>query len=154
VIRIVVAVLIGLALFWLVVVPVFERIAPTRAVRAYQRLSRPMFLWSSGVMPGFGLIETIGRRSGLPRLTPVGGRKKGDAFWFVAGVGRNAFYVRNIEATPRVRVRVLGRWRTGTAHLLEDDDAYRRMLLVNPINGLFLLLAGGDHLTLRVDLDP
>jgi deazaflavin-dependent oxidoreductase (nitroreductase family) len=153
-IRVAVFVLVGLFFFWFIVVPLFERFAPTRVVRSYQRRSRPLFVWSSGVVPGFALIETIGRRSGLPRLTPVGGRRKRDVFWFVAGAGRKALYVRNIEANPRVRVRVHGRWWTGTADLRDDDNPYLRMIGLNPVNGFFLLLAGGDHLAIRVDLDP
>jgi deazaflavin-dependent oxidoreductase (nitroreductase family) len=139
--------------FWFVGVPLFERFAPRDVVRAYQRLTMPFFRAGIGIVPGFGLVETIGRRTGLRRVTPVGGRIDGDTFWFVAGAGRDAFYLRNIEAEPRVRVQTLGRWYTGTATILETDDAAKRMFWVNPFNGLFLLLAGGDRLTVRVDLD-
>jgi deazaflavin-dependent oxidoreductase (nitroreductase family) len=79
-------------------------------------------------VPGFGVVETVGRRTGLPRQVPVGGRLSGDTFWLVAGIGRRANYVRNIEANPRVRVKVHGRWRSGTAHLCPDDDPRKRML--------------------------
>jgi deazaflavin-dependent oxidoreductase (nitroreductase family) len=152
-VRIAVIVLIALVLFWFVAVPIFERIAPPHVVRTYQRLAMPLFRASAGVTPGFGLVETTGRRSGLPRVTPIGGRLSGKTFWFVAGIGRGTQYVRNIEANPRVRVKVLGKWRTGTARLCEEDDAQRRMFWVNPANGFFLLLVGGERLTVRVDLD-
>jgi len=142
----------ALVVFWFVLIPLFERVAPRRVVRIYQRLTAPMFRIAAGFVPGFGLVETTGRRTGLPRRTPVGGRISAGAFWFVAGIGRETFYVRNIEANPRVRVTALGRWRTGTAHLLDEDDARRRMFWVNPANGFFLLLAGGRRLTVRVDL--
>jgi deazaflavin-dependent oxidoreductase (nitroreductase family) len=153
VVKLVLIVLGSLAFFWLVAVPVFERFAPPHVVRAYQRLAMPLFRSSAGFVPGFGVIETTGRRTGLPRRTPVGGRLYGDTFWFVAGIGRGTYYMRNIEADSRVRVKALGRWRTGTAHLCPDDDARKRMLRVSPVNGLFLLIAGGDHLSVRVDLD-
>ncbi len=55
--------------------------------------------------PGYALLETTGRRSGLPRRTPVGNGLDGDTFWIVAEHGRRAAYVRNIEANPRVRVK-------------------------------------------------
>jgi hypothetical protein len=35
-------------------------------------------------------------------------------FWIVAEHGRRANYVRNIEANPRVRVRVGRRWHEGS----------------------------------------
>jgi len=142
----------ALVVFWFVGVPLFERVAPRRVVQRYQRLAAPMFRGAAGIVPGFGLVETTGRRSGLLRRTPVGGRLRGDVFWFVAGIGRETFYVRNIEANHRVRVKTLGRWRSGTAQLVETDNATRRMFWVNPANGFFLLLAGGRRLTVRVDL--
>ena len=44
-------------------------------------------------------------------------------------VARFAHSVKNIQVDPRVRVRVRvgGRWRTGTAHILEDDDPRARL---------------------------
>jgi len=151
--RIIAITIVALVLFWFVVVPLFERIAPRGTVRRYQRLAMPLFRASSGIVPGFSLIETTGRRTGKKRLTPVGGRVQGDVFWLVAGVGRDADYVRNIEADPRVRVKKLGRWRTGTAKICDKDNAMKRMFWVNPANGFFLLLAGGERQTIRVDLD-
>jgi deazaflavin-dependent oxidoreductase (nitroreductase family) len=104
-------------------------------------------------MPGFGVVETTGRRTGRTYRIPVGGRVSGGAFWFVAGIGRQNNSVRNIDANPRVRVKVNGRWRTGTARLLPDDDAKRRRFWASPMNGVFLAIAGGEHLTVRIDLD-
>ncbi|MEX2540011.1 MAG: nitroreductase/quinone reductase family protein [Actinomycetota bacterium] len=143
----------SLAFFWIIVIPVFERFASPEVVRAYQRLTMPFFRLSCGFTPGFGVVETIGRRTGVVRRVPVGGRLSGDTFWLVAGLGRRANYVRNIEANPRVRVKVYGRWRSGTAHLCPDDDPRKRMIRISPINGFFLWVAGGDHLTVRIDLD-
>jgi len=149
----VVALLVGLVLLLFVVIPLFERVSPPHVVRAYQRLSMPLFRASAGFVPGFAIVETIGRRTGKTRPVPVGGRLRGDEFWFVAGIGRRAGYVKNIEANSRVRVKALGRWRTGTATLALDDNATRRMFAVSPANGFFLWLAGGRHLSVRVDLD-
>ena len=135
----------GIAVFWAVVVPVFERIAPPWMVRAYQRVSMPLFMPLYGVVPRTAIVETIGRRTGLPRRVPVAARRRGDEVWLVAGVGREARYVKNIEADSRVRVRIGGRWRTGTAMVCPDDDPRKRMFDVSLINGFFLLLAGGDE---------
>lgn len=151
--RLVLIVLACVASFWLIVVPVFERFAPPRVVQSYQRLTMPFFRLVAGTAPGFGVVETIGRRTGRRHRVPVGGRLDGDTFWLVAGIGRGANYVRNIEADPRVRVKVYGRWHPGTAYLCPDDDPRKRMLRISPINGLFLWVAGGDHLTVRIELD-
>lgn len=80
--------------------------------------------------PGYALLETTGRTSGLPRPTPVGNVLDGDTFWVVAQHGRSAAYVRNLQADPRARVKVGRTWRTGTAVLLPDDDARERLRLI------------------------
>ena len=68
------------------------------------------------------MLETTGRRTGLARRTPVVSRLDDDTVWLVAEYGRRAAYVRNLEADARVRVKVRGRWRRGTAHPLPGDD--------------------------------
>lgn len=105
--------------------------------------------------PSYAILETIGRRSGQPRRTPVGNGLDGDTFWIVAEHGRRAAYVRNIEANPRVRIKVGGRWRTGTAHLLPDDDPRERQRKIGlAFNAAVVRLMGTELLTVRVDLDP
>ncbi len=101
------------------------------------------------------LLETTGRRSGQPRRVPVGNGLRGDTFWIVTEHGRAADYVKNIEANPRVRVKVGRMWRTGTAHLLPEDDVRARMnALHRPTNDAMVRLAGSDLMTVRIDLDP
>jgi deazaflavin-dependent oxidoreductase (nitroreductase family) len=99
------------------------------------------------------LLETTGRTSGLPRRTPVGGRKDGAHFWLVSEFGTNSQYVKNIQANPKVRVRVRGQWHTGTAHLLPDDDARARLRSLPRLNSAAVRTVGSDLLTIRVDLD-
>jgi deazaflavin-dependent oxidoreductase (nitroreductase family) len=144
----------ALALFWVVVVALFERFAPRRIVRYYQRhIGGPMFMKSAGVIPGWGVVETTGRRTGKARRTPVGGRLDGRTFWLVAGDDRRADYIHNLIAEPKVRVRTRGRWHVGRAVLCPDDDARRRAVWANPINGVFLRLANTRAISVRVDLD-
>lgn len=105
--------------------------------------------------PTYAILETTGRKSGLPRQTPVGNGLDGDTFWLVAEHGRQAHYVRNIVADPRVRVKVRGAWRTGTAHPLPDDDPRERLRKIGlRANGAVVQLMGTDLLTVRIDLDP
>jgi len=99
------------------------------------------------------LLETTGRSSGMPRRTPIGGRKVGEAFWLVSEFGTNSQYVKNIEANPIVRVRIRGRWHTGTAHLLPNDDARARLGSLPRLNSAAVKTIGTDLLTIRVDLD-
>src|SRR6185369_9362929 len=80
-------------------------------------------LFSIGVVPpGYALLETIGRKSGKLRRTPVGNGRVNNQFWIVAEHGTEAGYVCNIAANPRVRVKFhdgfLTKWRAGTATLL------------------------------------
>lgn len=98
------------------------------------------------------VLETTGRVSGLPRRTPVGGRRVGDSFWLVSEFGERSQYVRNIKADPRVRVRIRGRWHTGTAQLLPDDDPVARLRRLPRFNSLAVRAFGTDLLTVRVDL--
>jgi deazaflavin-dependent oxidoreductase (nitroreductase family) len=105
--------------------------------------------------PSVVLLETTGRRSGEPRRVPVGKALDGDTLWIVAEHGRRAGYVRNIEANPRVRVRVGRRWRTGTARVLEGDDwRERQRRMSNRVNSAVVRAMGTEHVTVRVDLDP
>lgn len=100
------------------------------------------------------LLETTGRKTGLPRRVPVGNGLRGDIFWVVTEHGYAADYVRNIEKQSRVRVKVGRRWYAGTAQIMPEDDARERLrLLRRPVNDALLLLVGTEHLTVRIDLD-
>jgi deazaflavin-dependent oxidoreductase (nitroreductase family) len=106
-------------------------------------------------LPGYVLLETTGRRSGQPRQVPVGEALEGDTLWVVAEHGLRAAYVRNIQANPRVSVRLRRRWRTGTAHVLEDDDwRERQRRMQNRFNSAVVRAMGTEPVTVRVDLDP
>src|SRR3712207_3015819 len=104
--------------------------------------------------PGWALLETRGRRTGRPRAVPVGNGLRGDTFWIVTEHGRHADYVRNIRAHPRVRVKVGGRWRTGTAHVTDEDPYEWMRRLRRPVNDALLVAVGTEQMVIRVDLDP
>jgi deazaflavin-dependent oxidoreductase (nitroreductase family) len=105
--------------------------------------------------PGIAILETTGRKTGQSRRTPVGKCLQGDTFWIVAEDGRRAAYVRNMEANPRVRVKLGRRWRSGTAHPMpEDDPRERQRKMRRPLNAAAVRLVGTDLLTVRIDLDP
>jgi deazaflavin-dependent oxidoreductase (nitroreductase family) len=99
------------------------------------------------------LLETTGRKSGAPRRTPLGGKLVAGQFWFVSEFGDQSQYVRNIKANPRVRVRLRGKWRSGTAHLVPDDDPRARLRELPQFNSFGVRTFGTNLLTVRVDLD-
>ena len=104
---------------------------------------------------GYAILETTGRRSGQPRRTPVGPALEGNVAWIVAEHGRRAGYVRNLEVNPRVRIRLGRSWRTGTAHVVPDDDPRARQRKMGQrVNALVVRAMGSDLLTVRIDLDP
>jgi deazaflavin-dependent oxidoreductase (nitroreductase family) len=123
-------------------------------------------LIASGLLPpSYALLETIGRTSGRARQTPVGNGLVGDTFWIVAEHGLRAGYVRNIQRNPRVRVKVRDgavrpRWRTGTAHLLPEDDIRQRQKHLSrgrpgrALTAFVVRTLGTNLLTVRIDLDP
>jgi deazaflavin-dependent oxidoreductase (nitroreductase family) len=100
------------------------------------------------------LLETIGRKSGRPRRTPVGDGTRGDTFWVIAEHGRHSDWVRNLMADPRVRVKSAGRWRSGKARVMPNDDALARQRGFDRLNAQIVRLAGTDLMTVRIDLEP
>lgn len=119
--------------------------------------------------PTYAVLETVGRRTGLPRRVPVANGLRGDTFWLIAALGEQASFVRNIRANPQVRIRarparmrdgVRMCWRMGTAQPLPTDNArdrHRQLGHGRPgyrVDGILLrALASGDMLTIRIDLD-
>lgn len=120
-----------------------------RAVAAFQRRLNPIMRR----LPLQTVLETTGRTSGVPRRTPVGGKRVGGSFWLVSEFGERSQYVRNIKADPRVRVRIRGRWHAGTAHLMPDDDTAVRLRSLPLMNSAAVRAIGAGQLTVRVDLD-
>jgi deazaflavin-dependent oxidoreductase (nitroreductase family) len=138
-----------------------------RIVHALQKylLNPPIkLLFALGLAaPGYALLETIGRKSGKARRTPVGNGRIGGQFWIVAEHGMKAGYILNIKRNPRVRLKlrdgVRARWHTGTAHVLSDDDPRARQnWLAGQVRGsaknaAAVRLFGTQLLTVRIDLD-
>jgi deazaflavin-dependent oxidoreductase (nitroreductase family) len=138
-----------------------------RFVHALQKylLNPPIkLLFALGLVPpGYALLETIGRKTGKPRRTPVGNGRVGGQFWIVAEHGEKAGYVRNIAQNPRVRVKLRdglrSRWHTGTAHVLADDDPLARQRWLgsqvrgSASNAAAVRFFGTVLLTVCIDLD-
>jgi deazaflavin-dependent oxidoreductase (nitroreductase family) len=134
------------------------------AAWAEKHLANPplRLLLRLGLAPrAFALLETTGRRTGRRRLTPVGNGLDGQVFWLIAARGRRASYVANLTASPRCRVKTGRHWRSGTATLVDHDDALARRARLDRANGIIGRLDGlafrataTSPVTIRIDLDP
>lgn len=108
----------------------------------------------SGLVPGYALLETVGRKSGRRRRTVVGAHRAGAAFWVVAEQGHHAAYVRNLKANPKVRVRLGRKWHEATATVVESDDPVARLKLFRmPGHARTVKTFGTDLLSIRLDLE-
>jgi deazaflavin-dependent oxidoreductase (nitroreductase family) len=128
-----------------------------RLITALERPNNQLTRWAlrRGLAPkAFALLETTGRHTGRPRHTPVGNGLDGNIFWLVAAHGDQADYVRSLVAHPDVRVKVAGRWRTGRAVLMpEDDVAARSRTLPYRWDAAIGRLMATRPVTIRIDLD-
>ena len=133
-----------------------EQASRRRRVRALQKylLNPPVKLAVYlGLLPGHALIETVGRRTGKQRRTVIGVHIVDQTVWIVAEQGRHAGYVANLQANPRVRLRVGRRWRAGDARIVADDDPQRRLdQFGRSSHAAAVRRFGTTLLTVRVDL--
>ncbi len=81
-------------------------------------------LYRSGLAPLIGrlilLLTTSGRRTGLPRVTPLQYEELDGAFYVGSARGTRADWFRNVVADPRVRVRIGSRELEAVAEPVTD----------------------------------
>jgi deazaflavin-dependent oxidoreductase (nitroreductase family) len=119
--------------------------------RFFWRISNPIANRLAGIAPWWVVLETTGRKSGRPRQAPLArGPVDGNVTWIIAVHGRHAGFVRNIEADPSVRLRLRGRWRTGTATTQPMDAAVVKRF--NSYGRSGPKVVGWDPLLVRIDL--
>ena len=83
-------------------------------------LNRPLFRFFP-VAPGFALITTIGRRSGLPRRQPVRAVRLDGRLVIASIHGDRSDWYRNLVRNPRVLVKLGSRTFSGNARCLLDE---------------------------------
>lgn len=128
-----------------------------RRVLVVQRVLNPAMKLAVrlGIVPGYVLIEQLGRRSGQWRRTAVGMHVEDGTGWVVAEHGRRAGWVRNVEANPQVRVWLRGRWRPARAAVLPDDDVQARLdSFGRRSHAAAVRTFGTEPVTVRFDLTP
>lgn len=99
-----------------------------RLAMVFWRAFNPLAGALAGVAPWWVVLETRGRRSGRPRQVPLArGPVDGSDVLLISVHGSHAAFVRNIEADPRVRLKLRGSWQEGTATVgpLEEADLRR-----------------------------
>jgi deazaflavin-dependent oxidoreductase (nitroreductase family) len=90
------------------------------------------------------ILETVGRKSGRVRRTPVGFAGDGRRIVVVAEHGPKADYVRNALAREgRLRVFHAGAWKDAHLRLL-DDDPEPWLQRMNPRQAAFVRRLGTD----------
>ena len=131
-----------------------------RAIEKYVSNPGMRLALRAGVAPRtFALLETTGNKTGRRRLTPIGNGLDGDTFWLVSELGLGSGYARNVQANPKVRVKVGRRWYSGIATFLPDDDGWNRREEIDRRNGLMGKFDGKifrasatTPVTIRIDL--
>jgi deazaflavin-dependent oxidoreductase (nitroreductase family) len=95
------------------------------------RLTMPIAGWA----PWFGVLEHVGRRSGVVRRTPLNVFRAGADRWVVAlTYGPGVQWLRNVEAAGGCRICIRGRWRQLDEPRRFVDPARRRVpWIVRPV---------------------
>lgn len=122
-----------------------------RVMYAFWWVFNPIARALAGIAPWWVVIETKGRKSGRSRQVPLArGPVEGNTTWVIAVHGRHSGFVNNIDDDPNVRLRLRGRWRTGTASVLPMDPAVTRRFNAYGRSGP--VVVGVDPLLVRIDL--
>jgi deazaflavin-dependent oxidoreductase (nitroreductase family) len=69
----------------------------------------------------FGYLETIGRKTGLPREIEIWFTGEPRRIYLRSGGGTGKDWIRNAQRQPRVRIRIGDVWLSGTFRLVEGD---------------------------------
>ncbi len=106
----------------------------------------------AGFAPWWVLLETTGHRTGEQRRTPLArGPVEGDVVWLNSVHGKRASWVRNIEVTPAVRIKLSGRWYEGCATVYDWDERIDARFNAYARSGPRTL--GIDPALVRIDLE-
>lgn len=138
----------------------FRRLAPHVVPpldRAVHRLTGGRVSVSQAIVPSL-VLTTTGRRSGLPRQTPLACLPDGDRRWYVVGSNfgkpHHPAWTANLLADPEATVEVRGRSVPVRATLLADDEkaeVWPRLLAVWPAYDDYTALSGRDLRVFRLD---
>jgi deazaflavin-dependent oxidoreductase (nitroreductase family) len=102
----------------------------------------------AGRLPGFAIVDHVGRRSGRLHRTPVNLFRAGDRYVIALTYGRDAEWVRNVLAAGGCEVTTRGRRIPLTEPEIVHDPA--RALVPRPVAAILGVLAVDDFMVLAV----
>ena len=111
--------------------------------RVTNRLTRPF----ARLLPGFGVVEHVGRRSGRRHETPVNVFRHDGAYVIALTYGRESEWVRNVLARDGCDLVMRGRRRTLRAPTVVHDE--NRRLVPRPLRPILAALRVADFLRLE-----
>ena len=130
-----------------------------RMLRSFRRANEKVILpalrhrtlaaWVGSPLIGYFLtLTTTGRRTGLPRRTPLNYAILDGRVYLLSGFGVHADWYRNLTAEPRVTLALPGRVVRGNAVPVEDPvEAERAAVAVARSSGFALVFEGMNPLT-------
>lgn len=102
--------------------------------RNYRFFRGPVILYSIGLGGLIGwlvlLLISTGRKSGLPRQTPLQYDRDGEDYIVISARGEQADWVRNLRAASQAEVRIGARRFTVQAELITDPGLIAQQLLL------------------------
>ena len=107
------------------------------------RVLGPLAKW----LPGFAVVEHVGRRSGTVRHSPVNLFRRGDRYVIALTYGADSQWVRNVLAAGEFTVQTRGRPLRLTEPELVHDD--RRTLVPAPVRLVLGVVDVTDFLVSR-----
>jgi deazaflavin-dependent oxidoreductase (nitroreductase family) len=156
---------------WSLGPPVSQQVWDTETVAKGGRVQRmfgkyfvnPMIrsaLRVGGAPRAIALLETTGRRSDAPRLTPVGNGLNGSILWLVSEHGKRCDYVKKLIADPNVRVNIRRTWHSRMATLVPNGNGivrgrepHRTNGLIGRTDGVIVRASASETLTIRIELN-
>jgi deazaflavin-dependent oxidoreductase (nitroreductase family) len=112
-------------------------------IKVTNRVLGPFARW----LPGFAVVEHVGRRSGTVRHSPVNLFRHGGRYVIALTYGRDSQWVRNVLAAGEFDVETRGR----TVHLVGPEIVHddRRALVPAPVRVVLRLVAVDDFVVSR-----
>jgi deazaflavin-dependent oxidoreductase (nitroreductase family) len=103
-----------------------------RAIRPIQHTIVRVFRRYFEQAPGWVLLTTTGRRTGLPREVLLPCERWRDAMIVISTYGFQSDWIRNMRRNPRVTVTCAGWVLPARAEIVEDLAAKRSIVLMHP----------------------
>ncbi len=103
-----------------------------RAIRPVQGALVRIFRRYFERAPGWVLLTTIGRKTGLPREVLLPCERFADGMIVISTYGTRSDWLRNLARDPRVRVTCAGWLVDARAEIVDEPDAKRQLVSTHP----------------------